>query len=151
TVSNNWWGCSTGPGAAPCDTATTAGGTLTFAPWYRDQLSAATSPIVTNQSTALTASFLTNSAGSAVPLADLAEIIGRSVTWAATNGNLSGTQGTVQPAGTASGSFQATAAGTAIISAKVDNDNTSPVSSNVLSLPVNKADTTTTITGDTPD
>ena len=26
TVSNNWWGCSTGPGAAPCDTAATAGG-----------------------------------------------------------------------------------------------------------------------------
>src|SRR5207249_5224313 len=51
TVTNNWWGCSTGPGAAPCDTATTAGGTLTFTPWYRDQLTASTSPIVTNQST----------------------------------------------------------------------------------------------------
>jgi large repetitive protein len=146
TVTNNWWGCSTGPGAAPCDTATTAGGTLNFTPWYRDQLTASTSPIVTNQSTALTASFLTNSANAAVPVADLAEIVGRGVTWAATNGNLSSTQSTVQASGTATGSFQATAAGTAIISTKVDNDNTAPVSSNVLSLAVNKADTTTAIT-----
>jgi CSLREA domain-containing protein len=146
TVTNNWWGCSTGPGAAPCDTASTAGGTLTFSPWYRDQLTAGTSPLVTNQSTSLTASFLTNSANAAVPLADISEIIGRSVTWAATHGNLSGTQGTLQAAGTATGSFQASAAGTAVISAKVDNDNTSPVSSNVLSLTVNKANTTAAIT-----
>src|SRR6185503_691525 len=76
TVTNNWWGCSTGPAAAPCDTATTAGGTLTFTPWYRNQLTATTSPIVTNQSTSLTTSFLTNSAGSSVSVADLAEIIG---------------------------------------------------------------------------
>jgi len=151
TVTNNWWGCSTGPGAAPCDRATTAGGTLSFTPWYRDQLTATTSPIAVNQSTALTASFLTNSAGGAVPVADLAELIGRSVSWAATNGNLSGTQGTIQAAGTATGSFQATAAGTAVISAKVDHDNTSPVSANVLSLTINKANTTTTITSDTPD
>jgi predicted heme/steroid binding protein len=151
TVTNNWWGCSTGPGATPCDTATTAGGTLNFTPWYRDQLTASTSPIATNQSTSLTASFLTNSANTAVPVADLAEIIGRSVTWAATNGNLSGTQGTVQAAGTATGSFQATSAGTAILSAKVDNDNTSPVSSNVLSLTINKANTTTALLTHTPD
>jgi LPXTG-site transpeptidase (sortase) family protein len=146
TVTNNWWGCSTGPGAAPCDTATTSGVTLNFTPWYRNQLTAATSPIATNQSTSLTTSFLTNSSNAAVPLADLAEIINRPIIWAATNGNLSGTQGTVQAAGTAAGSFQATAAGTAVISAKVDNDNTAPTSSNVLSLPVNKANTTAAIT-----
>ena len=145
-VENNWWGCSTTPSAAPCDTVSTAGGTLDFTPWYRNQLTATTSPIVTNQSTSLTASFLTNSAGSPVPLADISEIIGKSVAWAATNGNLSGTQGTVQAAGTATGSFQATAAGTAILSAKVSNDNTSPISSNVLSLTVNKASTTAAIT-----
>jgi CSLREA domain-containing protein len=145
TATNNWWGCSTGPGAAPCNTATTSGGTLTFNPWFRNQLTAATSPIVVNQSTALTASFLTNSANSAVSLANLTELIGRSVTWAATNGNLSSTQATVQAAGTATGSFQASSVGTAVLSAKVDNDNTAPVSSNVLSLTVNKAGTTATI------
>ena len=146
TVINNWWGCSTGPEAAPCDVATTSGGTLNFTPWHRDQLTATTSPIVTNQSTALTASFLTNSASSIVTASDVAEIIGRSVTWAATHGNVSSAQSTVQSAGTATGSFQATSAGTAVISAKVDNDNTSPISSNVLSLTVNKANTTTAIT-----
>ena len=146
TVTNNWWGCSTTPASAPCDTVTTAGGTLNFNPWYRDLLTATTSPIVTNQSTALTASFLTNSAGSAVPVADLAQLIGRTVNWAATLGNLSSTQATIQASGTATGSFQATGAGTAILSAKVDNDNTSPVSSNVLSLTVNKAGTTAAIT-----
>jgi large repetitive protein len=146
TVTNNWWGCSTGPGAAPCDVATTEGGTLNFTPWYRDQLTAAAAPIVTNQSTALTASFLTNSANTAVPAADLAEIVGRSVTWAATNGSLSATQGAVQAGGTATGSFQATSTGTAVLSAKVDLDNTAPVSSNVLSLTVNKAGTTAAIT-----
>ncbi|HTZ20794.1 MAG TPA: Ig-like domain repeat protein [Opitutaceae bacterium] len=149
TVTNTWWGGSTGPGAAPGDRATTAGGTLTFNPWYRDQLTAAASPLVTNQSTTLTASFLTNSAGIAVPVADLAEIIGRSVTWGATNGSLSGTQGTVQTAGTATSSFQAAAVGSAVIFAKVDNDNTSPVSSNVLSVIVNKANTTAAITNGT--
>jgi large repetitive protein len=146
TATENWWGCSTGPGSAPCDTATTAGGTLSFTPWYRDLLAASTSPIVTNQSTSLTASFLTDSANAAVPVADLSEVVGRSVTWAATHGTLSGTQATVQAAGTATGSFQATSAGTAVISAKVDNDNTSPVSSNVLGLTVNRADTTAAIT-----
>ena len=151
TVTDNWWGCSTGPGTTPCDTATTAGGTLTFTPWYRDQLTAATSPLQVNQSTSLTASFLTDSSGAAVPLADLSEVISRSVTWAATKGNLSSTQSTVQSTGTATGSFQASAAGTAIISAKVDNDNTAPVSANVVSLTVDKADTTTTIDSDTPD
>ena len=146
TATNNWWGCSTGPGASPCDTATTSGGTLTFSPWYRDQLTATTAPSVTNQSTSLTASFLTNSAGTAVPAADVSEIIGRAVTWAATHGSLSSTQTTIQAAGTATGSFQATSAGTAVISAKVDNDNTTPTSANVLGLTVNQASTTATIT-----
>jgi CSLREA domain-containing protein len=149
TVTGNWWGCSTGPSAAPCDTATTLGGTLTYAPWYRDRLTATTSPVAVNQSTSLTASFLTDSGINAVPLADVSEIIGRSVAWAATHGSLSSTQATVQAAGTATASFRATSAGTAVISAKVDNDNITPASSNILSLTVNKSDTTAAITNGT--
>ena len=146
TVTNNWWGCSTGPGAAPCDTVSTAGGTLSFSPWYRNQLTATTSPLVTNQTTSLTASFLTNSANTAVPLADISEIIGKTITWAGTNGFLYGLDLAVQPAGTATGFFQAASAGTAVISAQVNNDNIVPVSSNVLSLTVGKANTTTMVT-----
>ena len=151
TVTNNWWGCSTGPSAAPCDLAATAGGPLTFTPWFRNQLTAITSPLVVNQSSALTASFLTNSAGTAVPVANLAQIIGQSVAWGATLGNLSGAQATVQASGTATGTFQASGAGTAAIYAKVDSDNVSGVSSNVLNLTVNKANTTTAISADTPN
>ncbi len=152
TATNNWWGCSTGPSAAPCDTAAVAsGGTLVYTPWFRDRLTAAASPLVTNQSTTLTASFLTNSAGGAVLPADLAQIIGQPVTWGTTAGALSGTQTTIQATGAATGTFQASAPGTATIYAKVDNDPTSGASSNVLSLTVNKAGTTTAITGDSPD
>ena len=38
TATDNWWGCSTGPGAAPCDTAVIAGGSsgsLTSTPYLR--------------------------------------------------------------------------------------------------------------------
>ncbi|MGB8983275.1 MAG: Ig-like domain repeat protein, partial [Anaerolineales bacterium] len=149
SAENNWWGCSTGPSAAPCDTAADISGSggvaLDYNPWFRDLLTATTSPLAVNQSTALTASFLTNSAGAAVPVANLSRIIGRPVSWGATLGTLSGTQATVQASGTATGTFQASGAGTAIIYAKVDNDNTAPVSSNVLALTVSPANTTTTL------
>jgi hypothetical protein len=152
TSTNNWWGCSTGPSAAPCDrTFVEGGGTLNYTPWFRDQLTAASSPLVTNQSTTLTASFLTNSSGGAVPTISLAQIIGQSVTWAVSPGTLSGPQTTIQATGTATATFTAGGIGTAVISAKVDNDNTSGVSSNVLNLTVNKAYTTTTITTVQPD
>jgi CSLREA domain-containing protein len=151
SVTNNWWGCSNGPGAAPCDRAATAGGTLTFTPWFRDQLTAITSPLVVNQSSQLTASFLTNSAGAAVPVANLSQIIGQPVSWAAAPGVLSGTQTSVQSGGTATATFTASSAGSAVISAKVDSDNISGVSSNVLNLTVNKAYTTITIMMVQPD
>ena len=148
TAENNWWGCSTGPSAAPCDTAALLSGTLDYTHWLRDLLTSSPDPLAlaTNQSATLTASFLTNSGGAAVPVANLSRIIGQSVSWGATVGTLSGTQATVQASGTATGNFQATAAGATTIYAKVDNDNTSGSSSNVLNLTINKADTTTTIT-----
>ena len=35
-VENNWWGCNTGPSAAPCDTAgAITGGVVDFTPWLR--------------------------------------------------------------------------------------------------------------------
>src|SRR5262249_57692496 len=66
-------------------------------------------------------------------------------------GNCESKEGPGERAGPATGPSQAPPAGTAVISAKVDNDNTSPVSSNVLSLTVNTADTTAAITDDMPD
>ncbi|KPV43030.1 hypothetical protein SE17_44370, partial [Kouleothrix aurantiaca] len=55
TATSNWWGCSTGPSAAPCDTAKldpAAGsasplgtGTLHFTPWLRVATTAAAAPL----------------------------------------------------------------------------------------------------------
>ncbi len=150
TVTDNWWGCSTGPAAAPCDTAATAGGALNFTPWYRVALTSAQPSLVTNQSSSLTASFLTDSGGGLVTPANLGRELGLVVNWGAGLGNLSGVQPTVQAAGTASATFTAGSTGSAVILAKVDNDHTSGPSSNVLTLTVNKANTTTVIGAHTP-
>lgn len=160
TATNNWWGCSTGPSAAPCDTAQidpavgggAAGmGSVNFTPWLQVSLTAATSPLVTGQSTGLTASFLTNSNGDAVSLSNLSVLLGLPVTWSAVGGTISGQQTTLQASGTATANYQATAAaaGNRAV-AKVDNDSTTS-GSNLLNLTVNKANTTATITADTPD
>ena len=62
-VENNWWGCNTGPSAAPCNTAgTSGGGAVDFTPWLRYTHTASPSTIAVGQSTTLTVSFLTNSA-----------------------------------------------------------------------------------------
>ncbi|MCE7986497.1 MAG: CSLREA domain-containing protein [Caldilinea sp. CFX5] len=160
-VSNNWWGCSTGPSAAPCDTAKldpasgTTGplgtGTLNFTPWLRLNLTAATNPLVTGQSTGLTASFLTDSSGGAVALSNLTLLLGQPVTWSGVGGTISGQQTTIQANGTATANYQATAAaaGNQAV-AKVDNDGMT-TGSNVRAITVNKANTTATITADTPD
>jgi len=157
TAVNNWWGCSTGPSAAPCDTAqidvdnTNPAGTLNFTPWLRLNLTAATNPLVTGQSTGLTASFLTNSNNGAVALSNLDVLLGLPVTWSSVGGTISGQQTTIQTNGTATANYQATAvaAGNQAV-AKVDNDGTT-TGSNVRAITVNKANTTATITADTPD
>ena len=155
TAENNWWGCSTGPGAAPCDTAILLSGTQDFNPWLRDNLTVLPDPLalVTNQSAALTASFLTNSSGGAVSTSNLTTLIGRSVTWAASFGTLSEQQTTVQSSGTATATFRASSAGSTVISAKVDNDSTSGTGSNILTrtITIGPASTTTAITSDLPD
>jgi len=150
SVANNWWGCSTGPSALPCDVAATAGGPLTFAPWFRADLQP-DSALVINQSSALSTSFLTNSSNAGVSPASLGQLIGQPVTWAATLGSLSAQQATIQAAGTATATFTATGIGSAVISARVDNDNTSGVSSNVLNLTISKANTTTAVVTHTPN
>lgn len=160
TATNNWWGCSTGPSVAPCDTAKVdpgAGGGLAgtgsvnFAPWLRLTVTPATAPLVTGQSTTMSASFLTDSNGGAVALSNLGALLGLPVTWSGVGGTIAAQQTTIQAAGTATANYQATAAAAGnLVVAKVDNDGATS-GSNVLSLPVNKAGTTVAITADTPD
>ncbi|HEU5268572.1 MAG TPA: putative Ig domain-containing protein, partial [Jatrophihabitans sp.] len=69
SATENWWGCSTGPGTAGCDTVTAA---VTAAP--RLVLTATASPshvIGPNGTATLTASLLTDSAGAAVSASNL--------------------------------------------------------------------------------
>ena len=112
-VENNWWGCNTGPSAAPCDTAGVTAGTVDFDPWLQLRLTASpnTTPVV-GESRALTASFLLNSAGGAVAASNLDVLIGLPVVWSAGAGGTvslfdSLLDATIQPSGTASATFTA--------------------------------------------
>lgn len=156
TATNNWWGCSTGPSAAPCDTAVVSGGgsggpgVVTSSPWLRDNLTASAATIVTNQSTSITASVNTNSASASVS-GNVDRLLGLPISFSAVGGAISLAQGAVQPAGTATATFTASAAGAGNRAAAViDADGTTPPASNVLSITVNKAGTTTTISGAAP-
>ncbi len=148
-VENNWWGCNTGPSAALCDTAgAITGGVVDFDPWLQLRLTASpnTTPVV-GESRSLTASFLLNSAGGAVMASNLDALIGLPVTWSASGGTISGSQATIQPSGTATATFTATAASppNRTATAQVDNG---PATVNFV---VGQAATTTTITSDNPD
>ena len=147
-VESNWWGCNTGPSAAPCDTAGVVAGTVDFDPWLQLRLTASpnTTPVV-GESRALTASFLLNSAGGAVAASNLDVLIGLPVTWSASGGTISGSQATIQPSGTATATFTATMASppSRTATAQVDNG---PATVN---FTVGQAATTTTITSDNPD
>ena len=71
----------------------------------------------------ITASFLNNSDGTAIPLANLSRVLNLTVTWTATLGTLSGQQTTIQPGtGTATALFTSNGtAGVATVDAQVDN------------------------------
>lgn len=114
TASNNWWGCNTGPSAAPCDIASLQGapGVLVTTPFLRMTNTAARTTLVQGQSTTITASFLTNSAGTPVAASNLDAIIGLPITFNnPTLGTLSGPQATIQANGTATVTFTANASG----------------------------------------
>jgi len=115
TATNNWWGCNTGPGTAACNRAAVVGsggaGTLNVSTWL--QLRHTASPISIcptafgpgNTST-LTASFLTNSAGTAVAASNLTALVGLPLTFnGAVLGTISAAQTTLQADGTATATF----------------------------------------------
>ena len=148
-VENNWWGCNTGPSAAPCNTAgAITGGVVDFDPWLQLRLTASpnTTPVV-GESRSLTASFLLNSAGGAVALSNLDVLLGLPVSWSASGGTISGSQATIQPSGTATATFTATAASppNRTATAQVDNG---PATVN---FTVGKANTVLSGLGDSPD
>ncbi|MBK9768804.1 MAG: DUF11 domain-containing protein [Chloracidobacterium sp.] len=148
---NNWWGCSTTPTAAPCDTVGNTGlGTVDADPWLQLRLTASPSTINVGQTSALTASFLLNSAGSTISTSNLDTLIGINVSWGGTLGTISGSQNTIQANGTATATYNATTAGPGTATATVDNGTTTanitvnaPPSAD---LSITKTDGVTTVT-----
>jgi Ig-like domain CHU_C associated/Secretion system C-terminal sorting domain len=153
---NNWWGCNTNPvsgaSTSPCNQAggdVAGGGSLDANPWLQLKVTASPSTICStapgNTST-ITASFLNNSDGTAIPVANLSRLIGLPVTWGPTTlGSLSGQQATIQASGTATALFTSNGTGgTATVNAQVDNVPASEVSPARASITVNTSSTAPT-------
>ena len=116
---NNWWGQNSGT-AANDVTAN-----VTHNTWLQLRHTANPSTIFVPNSSTLTATFLTNSAGTFIPVANLSQLIGLPITFNnAVRGTLSGAQTAIQASGTATATFTATYAGAGTADAIVDNQTT---------------------------
>lgn len=105
TAHNNWWGCNGGPSAAACDLVA---GAASVTPWLVLSHTASPTPINTGQSAMLTASFLTNSDGSANTAGSLGALMGVPVSFAsAVLGTISAAQTAIQANGTAAATYTA--------------------------------------------
>ena len=101
TATNSWWGTNNAPAAL-------MSGTVNYTPWLVLTHTASPTTILTSATTTLTASFVTNSAGTAIAAGNL-------LRWSAcpspfTNlpcGSISGAQATIQAGGTATATFNA--------------------------------------------
>ena len=114
-ANDNWWGRNTGPDANDVrnTTATT---------WLQLRHSANPSTIFIATTTTLTATFLTNSAGTFIPVFNLSQLLGLPITFNnPVRGTLSGAQATIQPSGTATATFTPTYAGAGSADAVVDS------------------------------
>jgi len=117
TVTNNWWGTN-----AP---AALMSGTVGFTPWLQLTHTAGPNTIFVPNSTTLTASFLTNSAGTFIPVSNLGLLVGLPITFSnPMRGTLSSAQTAIQASGTATVTFTANAAGAGSADATVDNQTT---------------------------
>lgn len=113
---NDWWNSNTGPGTNGLTGAATTAYLM---------LNHYASPVLiqTNSSTLLTASIITNSAGTANSTANLAILIGLPITFnGAVKGTITSPQSVIQPSGTATATFNSsTIPGPASANATVDN------------------------------
>ena len=156
---NNWWGCNTNPvsgsSTSPCNQAggdVAGGGSLDADPWLQLKVTASptticsTTPSTAGNTSTITASFLNNSDGTAIPVADLSRLIGLPVTWGPTTlGSLSGQQPTIQASGTATALFTSNGTGgTATVNAQVDNVPASETSPSRASITVSTSSTAPT-------
>lgn len=149
---DDWWGCSAGPAAAPCDTAVIAAassGSLVTSPFLRVTTTATPDTIAIGESSSVVASFATNSSGQDVS-GDLAALVGAPISWQAEGGTLSGQQPAIQADGTATAVYTATSAGANRIAARVDGDGATSGSNVATVTVIASADLSLTLT-DSPD
>ncbi len=104
SAANNWWASNNGPGLA----AASDGGTLTTSPFIVLTNTASPASILVGQSTILTASFLQNSAGTALTPSQISVLLGLPVIWNnPVLGTLASPQTPIQANGTATATFNA--------------------------------------------
>lgn len=115
---DNWWGTN-----APASTIVNTTTTAAITPFLALTHTATPSTIQTSQTSTLTASFLRDSAGTAVSVANLDVLLGLPITFNnAVLGTISAAQTVIQPNGTATATFTAGATGGAAhADAVVDN------------------------------
>ena len=105
TAERNWWGCNSGPAAAPCNVVA---GNADFTPWIVLTHTANPTTIGAGQGATLTAGFLKNSDGSTNAAGDLGALAGVPVTFgSAVLGTISGVQTTIQSNGAATATYTA--------------------------------------------
>lgn len=116
-ANDNWWTVNTGPGANDIK-----GAAVTAANWLQLKLSASPTSLVSGGTSALTASFLSDSANNAIAVGNLTTLIGLPITFGGgAFGSTSGANATVQASGTAAATFTAVTAGVSAASAQVDS------------------------------
>jgi hypothetical protein len=150
---NNWWGTNNGPGID------LAGATVST--WLKLNHYASPSTVAPGASATLTATVLTNSAGTAIPIANLGVLIGLPITFSnAVGGTISAPQSTIQPSGTATAIYTINGTfGPHSADATVDNATatatlallcpaiTATASGDATNCPGNSATVTVTLTG----
>ena len=142
TANDNWWGINTGPGSG---TGVMMAGSSSVVPasWLQLRHTASPSSIRVLNSTTLTASFLVNSSGSTLSLANLAALVQLPITFQnAVCGSLSGAQNAIQSSLTATATYTVSSLGSGSADATVDAQT---VTANITIL-----DTPPTIIGTSP-
>ncbi len=146
---NNWWGTNTGPGVNDTSVVNgTPAGTINLSNWLQLKTTASPSSIVFQQTSAVAAGFLSNSANTAIPAANLTALVGLPVTWSGVGGSLSGQQTTIQAAGTATTNYLGTSIGSGSATAIVDSALASG-STNTAAITIGQAATTVVVNAGT--
>ena len=119
---NNWWGANAP--VANDNVVLAAGGNISISKWLQLKLTASSASICPNDSSIITAGFLSNSASEVIAAANLNALIGLPVSFVnPVSGSFSNVQTTIQPSGTATATFLSgsSSPGPVFINGVVDN------------------------------